>query len=78
MTNAPTQTGRGAQNCYLVLLRGPSGRSRTFNRLLGDRRSSVERDKNSAPTAEQPKRALPLGDFGAFSRVERDSARRSR
>jgi hypothetical protein len=57
MTNAPTQTGRGAQKCYyLVLLRGPSGQSRTFNRLLGDRRSSVERDKNSAPRPDQPKR----------------------
>jgi len=27
----------------LVLLRGPPGCSRTFNRLLGDRRSSVDR-----------------------------------
>jgi hypothetical protein len=60
MTNAPTQNGRGAQECnYLVLLRGPPGQSRTFNRFLGDRRSSVEPDKDSVLLPDQPKRRRP-------------------
>src|SRR5262245_31857345 len=69
MTNAPTQTGRGARiapayaGACLVLLRGPPGQSRTFNRFLGDRRSSVERVKDSLPPADQPKRC----DFGALT-----------
>src|SRR5690349_5479615 len=66
MTNAPTQTGRGAKeqaSSSCVGRRGNPGPSTDFSSyvlfaqaLIGDRRSLVELVKNSLPPADQPKR----------------------
>jgi len=73
-TNAPGADGPGREKTAvllrssLVLLRGPSGQVRTFNRLLGDRRSSVEPAKNSLAARDQPKRARHPLPFSATRR----------